>query len=396
MKALFLFLIIIGVVCSCDQKKSNASVAENPITDTLSLRLSLVTGNLVSPIAFTHCEDDRLFIVEQPGVVRVFDKGKLLTDPFLDISDRVLTDKGYSEKGLLGIAFHPEYKTNGKFYLYYSAKSNNKNSDHKSVVSEFMASPDSNVARKEERKILEIEEPESNHNGGQLAFGPDGFLYIGVGDGGGAGDKHGETGNGQNMNTLLGKILRIDVNTFPYAIPSDNPFVNKPGIRPEIFASGLRNPWRFSFDRKSSRLFCGDVGQNEYEEIDIIERGKNYGWRAMEGNHVFDNEFTNNNFEPPIHEYGRAEGACVIGGYVYRGEKIAGLQGKYIFADWSGKIYLLEESNGWTRVLVNFTKDKAITINSLGEDSRGEVYVLGQQEVGGKNASGLLYKIVSR
>ena len=388
MKQIFICILFSLIITYATESKSKPA-------DSTSLSITLLASQLTSPVALAHCGDERLFIAEQPGVIKIFHKDKLLSSPFLDISDRVITDKGYSERGLLGIAFHPDYNTNGRFYLYYSAESSNKNSDHKSVLSEFTVSGDPDKALTEEKKILEIEQPESNHNGGQLAFGPDGFLYIGVGDGGGGGDKHGEIGNGQNLNTLLGKILRINVNALPYSIPADNPFVNKTGVRPEIFAYGLRNPWRFSFDRKTSLLFCGDVGQNEYEEINIIEKGKNYGWRAMEGNHVFDKDLSNGKFEVPIHEYGRTDGACVIGGYVYRGEKIRGFQGKYVFADWSSKFYLLVQSNGWERQSLSFSTDKNFTVNSFGEDSKCEIYLLAQETVGGNNASGLLYKIVS-
>ena len=215
----------------------------------------------------------------------------MLTQPFLDVSNQLVPiNPGYDERGLLGIAFHPDFKTNHKFYVYYSVPSNTSGSDHKGILVEYMVSannPDvADISTK--RILLEVEEPESNHNGGNLVFGPDGYLYIGLGDGGGGGDEHGTFGNGQNLGTLLGKIIRIDVNGQPYTVPKDNPFVNRTDARPEIWAYGLRNPWRFSFDRVTKQLFAGDVGQNKYEEVDIITKGGNYGWRIKEGLHDYD------------------------------------------------------------------------------------------------------------
>jgi glucose/arabinose dehydrogenase len=306
---------------------------------------------------------------------------------------------GYSEKGLLGLAFHPDYKNNGKFYVYYSAPTSVKGMDHQSVIAEYTAPSNIDKASSDERIILEIQEPESNHNGGQLCFGPDGYLYIGVGDGGGAGDKHGSTGNGQNINTLLGKILRIDVNnTNGYTNPPDNPFVDRNGSD-EIFAFGLRNPWRFSFDRRTGELFCADVGQNEYEEVDIIEKGKNYGWRIMEGTHCY-NPSTNCNtagLTLPIDEYDHSVGISVIGGFVYRGDEAEDMNGKYIFGDWSGKIFMLLQAAGskkWERrsMTINDFSDE-LHINSFGEDENGNLYVLAQNAIGVKKA-GKVYRIL--
>src|SRR4030095_7048326 len=278
--------------CSFQSKNKNQSSSspekENPVSYSVSLKL--IASGLKGPVGLASPDDgsERLFIIEQTGAVRIIKKGQLLEKPFIDLASKLdELNSFYSEKGLLGIAVHPEYKSNGKFYLYYSVSTATKGMDHKSVIAEYTVSSNTDIANTTPRTILEIEEPESNHNGGQLCFGPDRYLYIGVGDGGGAGDKHGPAGNGQNINTLLGKILRIDVNGGnPYTIPADNPFASKEG-RDEMFAYGWRNPWRFSFDRKEGRLFCGDVGQNEFEEVDIIEKGKNYGWRIMEGSHCY-------------------------------------------------------------------------------------------------------------
>ncbi|MBA3971549.1 MAG: PQQ-dependent sugar dehydrogenase [Bacteroidetes bacterium] len=310
-------------------------------------------------------------------------------------------NKVYSEKGLLGIAFHPKYKSNGKFYIYYSAPEKDKKFDHKSMLVEYKVSVDPDIADPTPQKIiLEIKQPENNHNGGQLAFGPDGFLYIGLGDGGGAGDKHGEKGNGQDLNTLLGKILRIDVDSKePYAIPPGNPFVSDKSARAEIWAYGLRNPWQFSFDRKNGTLFCADVGQNHWEEIDIIKKGKNYGWRIMEGNHCHEPKSGCNlaNLELPIAEYDHSVGISVAGGFVYRGKGIPALQGKYIFGDWKGKLFYLEEKSGkWTFNHLSADgkpNDIKMNINNFGQDENGEIYVLTQKTFGTVLPNGSVYLI---
>jgi len=394
------FLVLfIFVSCSFGSKREKEkSSAEIPPTYSLSLKL--IASDLEGPVGMAVANDgsNRLFVIEQEGKIRIIKEGKLLPQPFLDITS--IVDHGsamYSEKGLLGLAFHPQYKSNGKFYIYYSAPTTVKGMDNKSVVAECrVSSSNPDVANATGRILLEIQEPESNHNGGCLQFGPDGYLYIGVGDGGGGGDKHGTNGNGQNTQTLLGKILRIDVNAETgYKIPPDNSFVNSP----EIFAYGLRNPWRFSFDRKTGKLFCGDVGQNEWEEVDIIEKGKNYGWRIMEGNHCYNpsSNCDQNGLSLPIAEYGHDEGRSITGGYVYRGTNTADMDGKYIFADWTGKFFILSQNqatNEWNRyqlTLKNFSGD--FYVNSFGEDESGELYALGQSSVGPKKA-GKVYQLV--
>ncbi|MCS6990553.1 MAG: PQQ-dependent sugar dehydrogenase [Chitinophagales bacterium] len=354
-------------------------------------RLHLVASGLEAPIGLEVANDgsNRLFVLEQKGTVRIIRDGQLLAEPFLDITDRVdKLNPMYSEKGLLGLAFHPQYKTNGRFFVYYSAPTNRKGINHRSILSEFRVSANPDRALKQERILLEIPQPESNHNGGQLAFGPDGYLYIGLGDGGGAGDKHGPIGNAQNLTNLLGKILRIDVDTaVGYRVPRDNPFVGT-RARPEIWAYGLRNPWRFSFDRQTGELFCGDVGQNEFEEVNLIKRGRNYGWRIMEGFDCFNppKDCNKSRLEPPIAVYSHREGRSVIGGYVYRGKKSPAWQGKYIFGDWTGKVFLLSKSaatGSWQRYTVTLIHaDKEFYINSFGQDEAGEIYVVGQKGVG--------------
>jgi len=383
-----------------------AFVAGEPSLPPLHIKLQLISKGFTSPVGMASPKDGskRIFIIEQGGKIKVIKNGTLLPTPFLSISDRLDgLNIAYSEKGLLGLAFHPNYKTNGRFFVYYSAPFSNKNFDHKSVLAEFKvsaANPD--VAEHTGTTILEIPEPESNHNGGCLQFGKDGYLYIGVGDGGGAGDRHGSNGNGQNLNTWLGKILRIDVDSKkPYAIPADNPFVKNSEAKPEIYAYGLRNPWRFSFDRIAGTLYCGDVGQDSWEEIDIIEKGKNYGWRLMEGAHCF-NPASNCNtggLTLPIDEYNHETGISICGGYMYRGAMFPSLHGNYFFSDWSGKMFYLKQQTdrSWQRGEViaddNKSNDMGAKINSMGEDENGEVYIITQHLIGPKSPTGAVYRI---
>jgi len=326
--------------------------------------LELVVAGLDNPLYVTHARDDRLFVVEQPGRIRSVQGGRLLDRPFLDISSRVSFG---GERGLLGLAFHPDYRTNGRFFVNYTRRP-----DGATVVAEYRVSADPNVAAPAETVLLVVPQPYPNHNGGMVEFGPDGFLYIGLGDGGAGGDP----GNrAQNTFELLGKILRIDVDRgAPYGIPPDNPFAAGGG-RPEIFAWGLRNPWRFSFDRGSGALWVGDVGQNSWEEVDLVRRGGNYGWRIMEGAHCFDprSGCRTAGLEPPVAEYRNGGGRCsVIGGYVYRGSRVPSLAGTYIYGDYcSGEIFGL--ATGAQRVLLATN----LWISSFGEDRAGELYVVG-------------------
>lgn len=379
----------------------------NEIPQTMVIKLNSVAKKFLGPVAMDSPKDGsgRLFICEQSGKIKIIKDGKILNEPFLNVNHKLdRMNKIYSEKGLLGIAFHPKYKTNGRFFIYYSAASKTPGSDHKSILAEYKVSSDADIADpSSEKVILEVEQPESNHNGGQLVFGPDGFLYVGLGDGGGAGDEHGSIGNGQNLNTVLGKILRldIDISSGPagskkaYGIPSDNPFVNNKNARSEIWAFGLRNPWRFSFDRKTGELFCADVGQNKWEEINIIEPGKNYGWRIMEGKHCYDpsTNCVQKDLIPPIAEYDHDVGISITGGFVYRGKAIPSLVGKYVFGDWKGKLFYLEKSaDKWNIVnmVIEGKKDNDIgsDINSFGEDEKGEIYILTQKFTGNLIANG--------
>jgi glucose/arabinose dehydrogenase len=372
-----------------------------------------IADGLTSPVAMAHSNDNsgRLFVADQTGKIYVIKDDELLNEPFLDITDKVVDlDTVYDERGLLGITFHPDFDENGRFFVYYSSEKNGENINHESILSEFKVSiEDPNIADPDsERKILRIDQPEANHNGGQLAFGKDGYLYVGLGDGGGAGDVHGNIGNGQDINTILGSIIRLDVDgDEPYVIPSDNPFVGTEGID-EIFAWGFRNPWKFSFDSESDELFVADVGQDNWEEIDIVEKGINYGWRIMEANNPYDIDLADilnidiETLGKPIYEYNHDVGKSITGGYVYRGTESEEMFGKYIFADWStsfvradGKIYYIEESNGiWERYELVPSDAFNRFILSLGEDENGELYLLSKTTLGPSGNSGDVRKII--
>ena len=372
----------------------------------IAVKLVEIASGFTSPVGMAAPGDgtNRIFIFEQGGKIKIVKGNNVVEVPFLDVSSRLDgLNIAYSEKGLLGMTFHPDYKTNGRFFIYYSAPHKQSGIDHKSIVAEYSVSPQNpDQALTSEVKIMEILQPESNHNGGMLEFGPDGFLYIGLGDGGGANDEHGTIGNGQDTNTLLGKILRIDVDAKkPYDIPPDNPFVNRQGFRPEIYAYGLRNPWRFSFDPVNGKLYCGDVGQNKYEEINIIEKGGNYGWRIMEGYHCFNpaSGCNKSGLKLPVLEYDHDTGISICGGYMYRGDSYPSFHGNYFFADWSGKLFCMRKTtdNSWVEIPVdvnasgsNKTEGK---VNSMGVGANGDVYVITQKLFGPRSPTGALLKI---
>ncbi|MGH7231902.1 MAG: PQQ-dependent sugar dehydrogenase [Nitrospiraceae bacterium] len=333
----------------------------------------LITKGLSDPVYLTEPPDKsgRLFVIEQRGRIRIVRNGKLVERPFLDIAERVYYSGG-GEQGLLGMAFHPKYGQNGRYIVNYT-----REPDYATVIAEYHVSEDANVSKTTEKILLVIPQPYTNHNGGMVEFGPDGFLYIGMGDGGSGGDPE---NRGQNRHELLGKMLRIDVDRgAPYASPPDNPFAAGGG-RPEIFAYGLRNPWRFSFDRETHELWAGDVGQKGWEEVDIIRRGGNYGWRMMEGNHCFlpKTGCTMEGLLPPIAEYKNGGDRCsVTGGYVYRGSRLQNLRGTYVYGDFcSGEILGFikgsENSVGNPWVLLS----TGLQIASFGQDQSGELYVI--------------------
>ncbi|XP_010130555.1 PREDICTED: HHIP-like protein 1 [Buceros rhinoceros silvestris] len=392
----------------------------------LQLCLVEVANGLRNPVAMVHANDGthRFFIAEQVGLVWTYlpDRSRL-EKPFLNISQAVLTSPWEGdERGFLGIVFHPKFKFNGKVYVYYSIQ---VRYEERIRISEFRISPaDMNALdHGSERIILEIEEPASNHNGGELLFGDDGYLYIFTGDGGMAGDPFGTFGNAQNKSTLLGKVLRIDVDNNDrgplYRIPPDNPFISDPTARPEIYAYGVRNMWRCSFDRGEphtkegkGRLFCGDVGQNKYEEIDIVEKGKNYGWRAREGFSCYDKKLcTNSSLDDvlPIYAYPHKMGKSVTGGYVYRGCESPNLNGLYIFGDFmSGRLMSLKEDHatgewqyseicmgmGQTCMFPGLINNYYQYIISFAEDEAGELYFMSTGIPSATAPHGVVYKMV--
>jgi glucose/arabinose dehydrogenase len=324
-------------------------------------------------VGITHAGDGsgRVFVVEQNGQIRVIKDGALRAAPFLDLADRVSC---CGERGLLSVTFPPDYAARNHFYVNYT----DRNGD--TVVARFSVSADPEVADPaSEEIILTVQQPYPNHNGGQLAFGPnDGYLYIGMGDGGSAGDP---ANRAQNPADLLGKLLRIDVESgaAPYAIPPSNPYTQTAGYRGEIWALGLRNPWRFAFDRANGDLYVADVGQNEYEEVDYqpatSRGGENYGWRVMEGAHCYKTaECARGGLILPVAEYDHSQGCSVTGGVVYRGPAFARLAGMYLYGDYcSGRLWGLRRTGaGWANQLL---LDTSLNITAFGEDEAGEIYV---------------------
>jgi glucose/arabinose dehydrogenase len=320
--------------------------------------------------------------VEKTGTIRIMAGGALLPRAFLDISTRV--SRG-SEQGLLGLAFHPQYGSNGKFYVDYT------DGQGDTRVVEFLVSSDPDVASTTERLILTVDQPYPNHNAGQLAFGPDGFLYVGLGDGGSAGDPGDRA---QNPDSLLGKMLRINVDApdpaagTEYSIPPGNPFVGRSGYRPEIWALGLRNPWRYAFDRATGNLYIADVGQNLWEEVDVEPAGagaRNYGWNVTEGLHCYDAPRCDTaGLTGPVTEYGHDAGCSVTGGYVYRGRAIPDLDGAYFYGDYcSGMVRSFRFVNGaatdprdWSAALRTASGQAMAGLSSFGQDAHGELYIL--------------------
>ncbi|NIP25494.1 MAG: CHRD domain-containing protein [Phycisphaerae bacterium] len=443
----FLFMTILLLSASY-------SLGEIPKGD-IVIKLETVATGLTAPIYATNAGDGsgRLFIVEQSGQIRIVENDVLLPTPFLDISDKLpALNAFFDERGLLGLAFHPDYATNGRFFIRYSVPRDGDSSEpcfgtsrgcHSEVLAEYSVSAGNpNLSDPTSEIILfTIEEPQFNHDAGNVAFGPDGFLYFTLGDGGGAHDgladsppSHGPTGNGQNIETALGSILRIDVDNPPqaplaYAIPADNPFVGKAGLD-EIYAYGMRNPYRFSFDDGpggDGRLFLADVGQNLFEEINIVEKGGNYGWVIREGFHCFDplNPFspplscpgTGPLGEPlldPIVEYAHpgsgfspVGGITIVGGFVYRGSRSPSLVGKYIFGDFSGqfsvpsgRLYYLEESAPGDFEIREFQigaddNPYGLFLKGFGEGEDGEIYACGSIALAPFGESGVVERIVA-
>jgi glucose/arabinose dehydrogenase len=439
------FLVFLGLAAAQEQQQEQGEIFTG-------FELELVADGLVAPHFLTSPPDDaRLFVVDQTGTIHIVEDGELLDEPFLDVSDRmVVLRETYDERGLLGLAFHPDYHENGRFFVFYSAPLRDGAPElwsHTSHLSEFRVSADdeNRADLDSERIVMQIDQPQVNHNGGALAFGPDGYLYISVGDGGDADDTgigHPPLGNGQDITTILGNILRIDVDNVEnngedgesYTVPEDNPFVglglpdehpfSNDDIPGEIWAWGFRHPWRMSFDREGDNdLFVSDAGENLWEEVSLVAGPGNYGWNIKEGAHWFDPDNPHiviaegpttgplgEELIDPIIEYrnnrGRARGVgvVVIGGYVYRGNAVPELQGHYVFGDWSrfldapvGVLMVAapaEEGEMWPFQEVMEIEGGAIM--GFGEDAEGELYVLTNGSHGPVGKNGRVYRIVAR
>ncbi|HEX2780139.1 MAG TPA: PQQ-dependent sugar dehydrogenase [Gemmatimonadaceae bacterium] len=448
-------LLASAAACS-DSATPTAPLPEGAAADRVhgtapsSIELTMVAEGLTQPVALTHANDNtgRLFVVDQIGQIRIIDRdGTLRAEPFLDIRGKMVPlNRFYDERGLLGLAFHPKYKENGRFYVYYSAPLRPgapAGYNVTSTISEFRVSSDRNRADPaSERILLQVDKPQGNHNGGTIAFGPkDDFLYISIGDGGGANDigrGHVEDwypanagGNGQDVTqNLLGNLLRIDVDRREggkqYGIPRSNPFVGRDGLD-EIYAYGFRNPWRFAFDPKGDHdLIAGDAGQSRWEEVDLVRRGGNYGWNVKEGSHCFNaaNAFVEPASCPsampdgtplidPVIEYPNAAqgangvGVTVVGGVVYRGNDVEDLNGRYIYGDWSrtfvgpptGQLFIATPmgQSSWPtqklRIASNPDGELHHRVLGFGQDRHGEVYVLTTDNVGPTGTTGKVFRI---
>lgn len=378
-------LLMLNACGGADSGTQNASC---PLATASASPVSVKLQQVFTGLTFTYPmgmmqapgDNSRWFLLEREGIVRVFANDPLVStsSAFIDIHSQV--DQA-GEGGLLGMAFHPDFAKNGQVFLSYTRTG----APLTSYISRFTSTDKGlTLDPKSEQPILTLDQPYSNHDGGNIQFGPDGYLYIGFGDGGSGGDP---LGNGQNTNTLFGAMLRIDVDHgSPYSIPATNPFVTGGG-KQEIYAWGLRNPWRWSFDRKTNALWLGDVGQNAWEEVDCIKAGHNYGWNVREGAHCYNAATCDaSGMTDPVAEYDHSKGCSIIGGYVYRGTAIPALQGAYVYGDYcNGRIWaLFYDSNG--KPVTQVLADSGINITSFGEGNNGEVYVMG---------SGKVYQIVA-
>lgn len=376
MRRLILAVLVLSA-CSSD------STDPTPIPTEFTLKLQEVASGLNNPVYVTSPSGDaRLFVVEQQGRIRIIEDGQIVTTPFLDIASRVGSG---GERGMLSVAFHPQYRTNGFLYVYFTGTSGEIR------IERFTVSSNANQADAASSKvILTVAHPRTNHNGGLAMFGPDGMLYLGLGDGGGGGDPD---RNGQNQTTLLGKLLRIDVNSGdPYSIPSGNPFAGRSDARQEIWAMGLRNPWRYAFDRSAGRLYVADVGQDAIEEVNVVtatRAGVNYGWNVVEGSTCYNaSSCSKSGFELPVLEYSHANGQCsVTGGFVYRGSAMPELAGAYFYSDYcAGWIRSFTYINGALSDQRDWGLGNVGAITSYGEDSSGELYLT--------SSTGRVYKFI--
>jgi glucose/arabinose dehydrogenase len=412
-----------------------ASVAGQVQPGAIAVDLQPVATGLVSPILGVHAGDGsgRLFVVDQAGKVLIVQNGQLLATPFLDLtSEIVAVNPGYDERGLLGLAFHPNYAQNGRFFVRYSKARTGVAGEpcfgtsrgcHEEILAEYHVSANPNVASPTGTILFRVNKPEFNHNSGDVVFGPDGLLYFTLGDGGGANDDldqptlpHGPIGNGQNTNVPLGKVLRIDVDHgSPYTIPASNPFSGGGGL-PEVWAYGLRNPYRFSFDTRpggDQRMWLTDVGQDQTEELDIGQLGANFGWAVMEGPHCFDPFHTttppptcaNQGMTMPVASYDHNEGIAIVGGFVYRGPSAPALAGKYVFGDFSltfaapaGRLFYIDPGAIGTIRSLNLGFDHhalGLFLKGFGQDQNGDVYVMASNALGPAGSGGRIFRIVS-
>ncbi len=374
-----LFILSTFAILGEDEDEPVVFVDGNTIPAGNEIGVEVVAEGLNRPLILTHAGDgsDRIFIAEQGGQVWILQDGEILPTPFLDVTNLLSSDVnagGYTERGILGLAFHPNFDENNTFFVHYSGTNNGQ-----TVIARYQVSMSNpNVADPNSAEIFfTLAQPFANHNGGELAFGPnDGYLYISLGDGGSANDP---LNSGQNKNTLLGTILRVDVDGVPYAVPEDNPFVDADGAD-EVWAYGLRNAWKFSFDRATGDMYVADVGQNQWEEVSFqpadSEGGINYGWNVFEGTHIFAGGQTAGDSVLPFFEYDHNQGCSVTGGYVYRGEAISNLQGVYLFGDFcSGQVWASYRTAEDSWETIKYI-DLPYEISAFGEDEAGELYVL--------------------
>jgi glucose/arabinose dehydrogenase len=400
----------------------------------ITVHIQEIAGGLASPVCLTHSGDGsgRLFVVDQTGSILIIKDGKLLPQPFLDLRSKIVTvHPQYDERGVLGIAFHPDYASNGRFFVRYSAPRDGGPEEpcsqpgfivgcHKEVLSEFQVSSNPDFANPGSETVLfTVDKPQFNHNGGQIIFGPDGYLYFSLGDGGGANDgladnppSHGPTGNAQNLQVALGKLHRIDVDgAKPFQVPPDNPFVGTGAVE-SVWAYGLRNPYRFSFDREGTHeLFLADVGQDMFEEVDVIVKGGDYGWPIREGLHCFDPFHTTTppatcpttGLLDPIAEYDHGQGIAAVGGFVYRGSRFPELVGKYVFGDFTrdfgptGKLLYIDTEGDRSKIysfrLGSDNHPLGLALKGFGEDEAGEIYILASTNIGPGGTGGQVYRI---
>ena len=366
--------LALGLLACSNDPEPEPIIEEPPVTPpvtTVELRLETVASGLSNPLYLTApTGDPRLFIVEQPGRIRVVANDALLPTPFLDITSKIASG---GERGLLSMAFHPQYATNGFFYVNYTDTRGN------TVVERYRVGSNPNVAdASSARPVINIDQPFSNHNGGHILFGPDGMLYIPMGDGGSAGDP----GNrAQDRANLLGDLLRLDLSVEPYRIPTNNPYVGQSSARNEIWAYGLRNPWRIWFDRTANLLYIADVGQGQQEEINVVPAatgGQNYGWRIMEGSACYNAPTCDRNgLTLPVLTYSHSEGCSVTGGIVYRGNRIPAIRGHYFYSDYcNGWVRSFRYANGTAADQRTWNVGSVGNVLSYGEDAAGEMYLL--------------------